>query len=519
MQRRWFRAAVRQPVDCSVTTKDWRKREWQGLREQPLNVRIDPFESWMYDLTNSRTEDNVMSEARNLRNMTIQQTPLLGDENTPMHPGVGGGTGFESATPMHNVAFTPNPLATPMHTDSNGVGATPRDRSMVGATPLRTPLRDNLSINPEDQYSMVGDTPREQRMRVNSTKRALQAGFSALPKPENNFELLVPEDEAEEETEGEGLSVEDAAERDARLQRQREEMERRELARRSQAVQRGLPRPANVDLNRLLDNLNICDSSAASDDASLLVHEELAQLLHHDAIAHPLPGTPHPGGTKSPYAIPDDDLLAAAKAAVQQEIASALGYPTANEQQLQEGLATLAQQEEITEEFSWSAVRQHLVFDAKSSAWVDPESLTEEERLAGYAAQLIRSRDAMATEAQKTAKLEKKLGVVLGGYQNRSRVLSKKIIDTFNELQSTKLEYESFSRLRMNESATGPGRVSALQEEVDRLERREQSLQGRYAELDGERRELESRIAVLEEKVMLEAEALNEAALADMDAA
>ncbi|TCD60267.1 Pre-mRNA-splicing factor cef1 [Steccherinum ochraceum] len=463
-------------------------------------------------------QDNVMTEARNLRNMTIQQTPLLGDENTPMHPGVGGGTGFESATPMHNVAFTPNPLATPLHADSGGVGATPRDRSMVGATPLRTPLRDSLSINPEDQYSAVGDTPREQRMRVNSTKRALQAGFSALPKPENNFELLVPEDEGEDDSEEKVLSAEDAAERDARIQKQREEMERREFARRSQTVQRGLPRPANVDLSRLLHGLNLSDKSE-SDDASRLIHEELAQLLQHDAIAFPLPGTSHPGGTRSSYAIPEDDVLAAAKVAVQQEIASALGYPSANEQQLQEGLAALAQQEELTEEYSWSVVRQQLLFDANSKTWVDPESLSEDERLAGYTAQLDRSREAMADEAQKTAKLERKLGVVLGGYSNRSKALSKKITDSFDELHKTKVDYESFSRLRLNESATGPGRVSALQEEVDRLERRESSLQGRYAELDGERRELESRIGVLEEKVMMEAEALNEAALADMDAA
>ena len=61
------------------------------------------------------TEDNILSEVRNTRSMTIAQTPLLGDENTPLHLGPGGGTGFEGATPRHQVAFTPNPLATPLH--------------------------------------------------------------------------------------------------------------------------------------------------------------------------------------------------------------------------------------------------------------------------------------------------------------------------------------------------------------------------------------------------------------------
>lgn len=462
-----------------------------------------------------------MAEALNLRNMTVQQTPLLGDENTPLHPGIGGGSGFESATPAHNVAFTPNPLATPLHAGSGIVGATPRAGSRVGATPLRTPLRDNLSINPEDQFSMVGDTPREQRIRVSSTKRALQAGFSALPKPENNFELLVPEDEAEEESAEQELSVEDAAERDARLQKQREELERRELARRSLAVQKGLPRPANVDLDGLLRKLTLADADAPSElnGASQLIHQELAQLLQHDAIAHPIPGTTHPGGTKSVYAIPDDDTLAAAKVAIHLEIASALGYPDASEQQLHEGLAALAQQEEIDESQSWTTVRQKLVFDAESNVWVEADTISEEARIAGYSAQLNRSRDTMAVEAQKTAKMEKKLGVVLGGYNARSRTLAKKITDSFDELQRTKLDFDSFSHLRTNEGAAGPGRVSALEEEVGKLERREHALQGRYAELDGERRELESRVAALEEKVMLEAEALNEAALAEMEEA
>ena len=84
------------------------------------------------------SEDNIMAEARNLRNMTIAQTPLMGNENTPLHP-ADGGTGFEGATPRHQVAFTPNPLAMPLH--SGAVDG----KLAVGAMPLRTPIRDNLN--------------------------------------------------------------------------------------------------------------------------------------------------------------------------------------------------------------------------------------------------------------------------------------------------------------------------------------------------------------------------------------
>jgi pre-mRNA-splicing factor CDC5/CEF1 len=94
------------------------------------------------------------------------------------------GMGFEGTTPTPHVVFTPNPLT--------------------------TPRRDNLAINPEC-------------LHVSASKRALQAGFMNLPKPENNFELVVPDEEEGmdgDDAEG-GMSVEDAAQRDARINKRR----------------------------------------------------------------------------------------------------------------------------------------------------------------------------------------------------------------------------------------------------------------------------------------------------------
>lgn len=452
-----------------------------------------------------------MAEARNLRNMTVAQTPLLGEENTPLHADPTGGTGFEGATPRHQVAFTPNPLATPRPEGTDVVSATPR----VGATPFRTPMRDNLSINPEDGYPMVGDTPREQRAHVNSTKRALRAGFASLPKPENNFELLVPEDEDEEE-DARVVTEEDAAERDARLKRQREEEERKMLARRTQAVRLGLPRPPNVDVEQLLQRLSLSEAGVDS-DAMKLIHKELADVLRHDAIAHPLPGTSHPGSTQSMYDMPDDDDVAAARAAIRHELGETLGYPDASEGQLKEGLSAIARQEELDDSMFWANIRPRLAYETTSRSWVDPESLAPEGRIEGLVAQLNECRESMSKEAQRAAKAEKKLGVTLGGYQARSKALVKRIADAFDDLQKTKIEFESFSHLRTNENATGPLRAAALKEEVEKLERREVALQGRYAELESERREAETRIAALEDKLMAEAEALNDAALAEME--
>lgn len=456
-----------------------------------------------------------MSEALNLRNMMAAQTPLLGDENTPIHTDPSGGTGFEGATPRHQVAVTPNPLATPMHAGAD-VAATPRDmQATPGAALMRTPMGDTLSIN-NARYGSVGDTPRDQRMRMTSAKRALKAGFMSLPKPENNFELLVPDEEDAQDEEARALAEEDAGDRDARLRRLREEEERKALARRSQAVQRGLPRPANVDIERLLQDLSLDEEPSELADAEKVVHEELVQLLHHDAIAHPVPGTAHPGSTRSLYDMPPDDVMDAAKSAVQDELAGALGYPGANEEQLRQGILAISGQDEVNETLSWAHIRQQLVYDAASKTWVEPSTLSEAERIRGYTAQLDESRQGMAKEASKAAKAEKKLNITLGGYQGRSKALTKRIADAFHEMQKVKVDYESFARLQTNENALGPVRVSALKEEVEKLERRERNLQERYAELETERRESQDRVAALEEKLMAEAEELNEAALAEM---
>ncbi|KAI0003313.1 Cc.Cdc5 protein [Russula compacta] len=456
-------------------------------------------------------QDTILMEARNLRNMTIAQTPLLGEENTPIHVSENGGTGFEGATPRHQVAFTPNPLATPRASDG------------TSATPLRTPMRDSLSINAEGRSSFVGETPREMRMRADSTKRSLQASFRSLPKPENNFELLVPDEEGEDDAEsGKVVSEEDAAERDARIKRRKEEEEHAALARRSQVVQRELPRPPNVDLERLLKDLSLVPAPEGEQEAvQRLIDLELAHLMQHDSLVHSIPGTAHPGGTPSSYEPPPDGYVAAAKAAVHRELAGTLGFPDAPEEQVRNVVRALSVGDDaaVDESASWVHLRGTLLLDAASGAWVPIDHLDADGRAAGYSAVLEERRASVGREAARATKVEKKLGVVLGGYVARADEIGRRLGTAGTAIREVVVEYESFARLQATESAMGPARVASLKEEVDRLEAKERTLQSLYAELEKEKREAEDRVASLEEQVMEEAERLNEAALAEIEAA
>ncbi|KAF8334255.1 pre-mRNA splicing factor component-domain-containing protein [Cantharellus anzutake] len=446
--------------------------------------------------------DTVMVEARNLRNMVTAQTPLLGHENTPLHTPIDGGTGFEGATPRHSVAFTPNPLATPLRQRGGPYDPSQTPQSETGTTVGATPMRDRLSINTEDGPDGFIDA-----------KRTLRLGFASLPKPLNDFEIEMPEDEGlEAGGEGQVLTEEDAAERDAKMKRQQEEEARMALARRSLVVQQSLPRPANVDVTDLLDRVTAANEER--DPVQQMIDVEFVNLMEHDSIAHPIPGTAHPGGTQSSYAHPEDDAMTVARSAIHTELAKTLGFPDANAEQIKQGINLIVKEEDVDlDAYGWAKIRSRLSYDAQRRVWIEPNELTTEARVAGLAVLLEEERDEMTTNATKASKLEKKLGKLLGGYRARSDVLSKRVSEAFAELQKVSVDFESFSRLNMNEQAVGPRRVETLKEEVAQLEIRGRMLQLRFKELDEEKREIGTRVEAKQEALMMSLEEVNEVAL------
>lgn len=412
--------------------------------------------------------------------MTDTQTPLLGEENTPYHGSDPTGTGFESATPRAGVAATPNPLATPRA----GVLQTPRTIAGVGATPRS--VRDNLSIN--DDYSVYGQTPQNEKARLKAQRKALEAGFASLPKPENNFELAEDEEE-EEEGEEQVLTEEDAAERDAKMKAAREREEQLELARRSAVVKRGLPRPIAVDPAMILAGLNATvDDNDSLSEALRAINLEVALLMRHDSLAHPLPGTSVPGGTASDYDMPEDEYVDSARKAIHLELAGSVGLPGASEEQVKLVIAGGVDDEAM--EGGWGKEKETMVFDPKSSSWVDTDSLDSASLSAAYEYMITSSKERMIAEATKASKAEKKLAKQLGGYQALNAKARKGILDTMEEIQSTQRDLETFIMLRSMEEAGAPARLEKKREEVGILEKRERDLQARYAEINDERRSL-----------------------------
>ena len=110
---------------------------------------------------------------------------------------------------------------------------------------VRESVRDSLGINMEDDI--------DETLSQDAVRRKLREGLSRLPVPKNEFEIVVPEDDRSdavtEMTEDVDMTpdADDLAAERLAEQRAREEYERKL---RSQAVQRGLPRPATITSSR-----------------------------------------------------------------------------------------------------------------------------------------------------------------------------------------------------------------------------------------------------------------------------
>ncbi|PNP45713.1 hypothetical protein TGAMA5MH_02938 [Trichoderma gamsii] len=386
-------------------------------------------------------EDHIANEIRNIRALNDTQSALLGGENTPLHQGAGS-TGFEGITPRKQVMATPNPLATPLR-NGGANGAAP------GQTPMRTP-RDTFALNQEDGMSMTGATPRDIRNREMAMRNQLRAGLAALPKPKDTeWEFEIP-DEQKETAAADDAMEEDAADRDRRERERREAAEALERRRRTQVMQRGLPRPVVVDLKDLMKR-----AKAIDDPAAALIAAETAALMAHDAINFPLSGS-QVKGKPSPLAQIDDGSLADARLRIISETKPLPSF------------------EDIQAAFESRANGDSLLLGL--GCYNDDE----DEQDAAMRAAFDAVQDSIMTSAEEDAKLEKKLTLHLGGYQKRQKMLKDKVSDAADALDKAKVALSGFKTLAINEDTAINRRLASLRDEVNFISRREREAQEEY---------------------------------------
>ena len=98
----------------------------------------------------------------------------------------------------------------------------------------------------------------------------------------------------------------------------------------------------------------------------------------------------------------------------------------------------------------------------------------------------------MTTEAKRAAKMEKKMKILLGGYQSRAMGLMKQLNDLWDQIEQAHLELRTFEELKRHEDSAIPRRLECLRD-VQRQQEREKALQQRYADLLMEKETLQAK--------------------------
>ncbi|XP_033224510.1 cell division cycle 5-like protein [Belonocnema kinseyi] len=419
-------------------------------------------------------QDRVLAEAQNVMALLNVDTPLKGGLNTPLI-----NSDFTGVVPSSNAVVTPNTiLATPFRSqrsDGTPIASfnTPGSVRTQNGVLAPTPVRDKLNINSEDALE-GSETPALKKQ----VKEQLWAGLRTLPTPRNDYEIVVPEEETDENSMISANDVvEDQADIDARKQQEILEQRKRELSRRSQVIQRDLPRPVEVNTNilRPIDS-SLNDLQRAEE----LIKKEMVTMMQFDALQNPMPTNKRSNNAQAqaqsflnshPYADFEKEELGHAKKLIENEM-------NVVRKGMDHGDISLEAYSTV-----WDECLSQILYLEPQKRYTRATLVSKKDRIEACERKLEENRMLMTGEAKRAAKMEKKLKILTGGYQGRAQALSKQFNDTWTQIEQLRLELSTFKFLKAQEEAALPRRINALVEDVNRQKEREKHLQAKYSHL------------------------------------
>ncbi|PAA92309.1 hypothetical protein BOX15_Mlig003770g1 [Macrostomum lignano] len=332
-----------------------------------------------------------------------------------------------------------------------GIGETPR-------TELRTPA---TSVGGAGGTAAAADAADQ--------LASLKDQLANLPKPKNDFELMEPEDEAEADAAGNGVDLdaeeseaaikEDQADADRRREEERRRAEAEAWARRSEPVRRGLPVPSECNTSVLRRPDGLLELQRAEE----LVKAEALKMIKYDIR-------------------PNDPAAALAEQFDQAELAQAAELLEAEKRAVADGM----QHGRLTAEAYckvWDECLAQVLYLPQQGRYTRANLASKKERIESLDNALNANRNHMNLEARQAAKLERKLKVLLGGYQARAKTLAKQLAEGQEALDQAAIELETYQRLRQHELGAIASRLESLEDDVQRQCRRESELQTEYDRL------------------------------------
>lgn len=444
------------------------------------------------------SRDNIMAETKNLLALQNVDTPLLGGQNMPL-------VDVEQAakTPAGLTAgMTPNTMistpfrSTRSNAPSNSTALTPAGKNQPGFTPLTTPVRDKLAINAEESLAL--DNIQNAKQYTKEVKENLRKAFSQLPQPKNEYEIVMNNDDAEQLNKDDDFNnVADMDQSEVDEQNRQKELARiMKEEKFTQAVQKDLPRPCDVR-GTLMQQPTTATGPLA--DAEILIKNEMIKLLHFDALINPTDEQTAFAAFKSknaknesktheamlanylekhPIETIEDEYLTSAKKLINDEM---------------ELLKESMEHEKLTaveEAKIWDECYSQLLYLPSQNRYTKASMVSKKDRIDSIETRWEHNRLHMTREAKRAGKIEKKLSILLGGYQSIADDLIKQFRETGQAMEQSHLELHSFKALKVREDSAIVKRISALEEDVRRQNEREKLLQKRYEELSRKKEEL-----------------------------
>lgn len=476
--------------------------------------------------------DSVTREAQDILALQQVQTPLKGGENTQLY----GESDFRGVTPATpSVMTTPNTLLpsqimglTPFRTPGGPNDGTP----MLNGTPglmvdgkrsgntQATPLRDRLNINAADAEGIVNGSDFHSGAKANGGKLGLRQSLASLPAPRNNYEIFVPEESdangksvdlddsaiAEEEAGGTSTRIADQSDLDRLREKEREVEAEAAWARRSQVVRRGLPRPSDINhsiLRSIPPSQTPQQESAMTDlqRAEEMIKQEMITMMHYDNLLNPPPSQLAEASKQAATA--SGAISSAQQKRYMQQVKSAheaylreTPFGQFDEPELKEAEKLLVDEMAVVRtgmnhgELSadaygkvWNECLSQVLYLPAHRRYTRANLVSKRDRIESYEKRLDQLRQLMADEAKRAAKLEKKLRILLGGYQSRAQTLMKAILESVDQIEQSQMELTTYERLHEQEAGAIVRRSEVLEADVERQQRRGAELQREYARL------------------------------------
>lgn len=409
--------------------------------------------------------DLLMEEARNIDKMRNLPTPILGGQKIELE----GGLKYNGLTPMP-------PPSSVMRQQTPG-RLFNNNNSSKSVTPFSfgsTPFRDEFGLNEGSGSSNnTGELwDKLNKGDMSNVKEALRKGLESLPEPQNVYETEIPTLVEEEEEE---VMEEDMEEIERKREEEEEIRHQKELLRRSQVLQRDLPRPI---LNNNNNGLNVINNS----EVERMIVNEMNEMIKYDAVKYPIKITKknreNIGNIEREEF--DDDIMSESKELIEEEIENV-------KQIYNKKYGELKYEDYVN---IWNGINDNYIYNVDKKQYMKIEEMSDEEIIRYYEFEYNNMKEQMKTLIKSIQKKENKVNILIQGLVKRSEKLRKDLYKKWDEINDNEINRSCFEKLQSLEEIGLNTRLSVIDSEVKEAAEREYNLQRRYAELMREKEAL-----------------------------